>query len=56
MDVEDDPWTQDFVPAVDHPEDPAGVYHVEQGNGEVGEAGHAAKGVSKGGVGVEVCL
>ena len=32
MNIKDDSWTEDLIPAVDHPDDPAGIDHADHGN------------------------
>ena len=54
MNIKDYSWTEDLIPPVDHPDNPARIYHADYGNRELGEARHAAEGMLEGGIGVEV--
>lgn len=54
MDLQDNGWTENFVPSIDHPDDPSRVYLARPRNLDVGKAGNTAEGVLEGNIRGEV--
>lgn len=56
FDVQNNSWRQDFVPPIDHPDDPPRVDLADQGERDVREAGYSTQWMDKAGVGEKVCI